>query len=1633
MSMHKDRFEAIRDGRDIDNPVISNVLGSANPSTTLKSLHLQSNQRISTKFLTCPSNLIAWSINGEYLFIANESSIDIFNHSTLIHSINNAHNSKITSIQTLHYDPHKIITAGLDGAIILWDILESTPIKHITYHSPITHLLVHQNSSGRRQSTIFITLNKLAARSKAADGSDRPPVINSIYYKLIWPHSASSNSKLHSTLLGQSRPPTSISVDDNLLIAQCARKTNVSHHNVHSSHRNAFVKFISGEKHNLCTVDPLKQFFVTSEANSGKIHLWPYNKLDEMKAMKPQTAPDWHGGYQNNCPTEILHWHANAVRALTFTPQGSFLLSGGEEGVLVRWHIRQQGGRLTKRDYLPRLGAPIVSITCHDESRWVVGLADSTKLFVDGAQWRVEHAIRGVLVPNVDTSSDTPLTVTPSPHNVILPSSNPAVLQVYDMASNSTNELEVSPTNRIQGRYADGDAPRVLQAITASGWLATRDEAAVKIWQVVDGRYTLNTRIDKPHGGYAVTGIAWSGSGSGSVSESNTNTPPTLATVGTDRKCRLWLAEPLEHRPRALGKIKSVIREGQVSYSLFATVHYKDECIKQILFSPDSSLMVLVHEGALSLWDPTAVHSGRNAPSFLKVLPGEGLALDEAVFAGASHIAARATAGKRDASHGVCVVYDLTSCECIYSHSFVYSTPQILAHPSLPAFAVMSGATRPRMHSEHDSAALEREKVISRSAVCTQMTTFSVGVGEGVVKRHVAEFDNTYFKYAVLPEEVVSNLTNNHNTDKDTNTHTHSPAFNLIGLATTHDQGTRGERDSSTPALGSRGAVLIGADAAKMDLRRGDGGSKDKKKTPTSSMFEEIFGRFDEHVLQAEKRAAGESDADTHANTLVSSSNTPSNSVKHLFDGPAHLLPGPQMMYGDFLSTCLPKRARDGGDSDTATSTSVLWDAHGMDSESKEGVDVDMHTGNQATNTHPPPSNRQIGSAEVKAMSEMFKEVMLVNYSITLNIPCLFTVIVIMANTTHDDLATKLLTLINVSASRSDTPKRIRLDAPAGEKLGKKKRLSTGSEGDAQQVDAELASEDMDKDNSLENAPENPPDNAPDDDDDEESKDTLYTHFGVSPTRLTDENISKATEKQWSLKHSTNTLGRCTEYCVDDTGKDNQNVFVSPKFANKGDTHLLNLLGSYKDVFANHLSHSENESMRGSLTLHMHNHLLRTRRRVLKNNEKLAHFHAQENDKQDPQDRQDAPECLDQGFTRPKVLILTPFRNTALAWLKDLIAHSPTSQTDNKARLFQEFSLPKDAIDKMAQAPPGTYPEDHVKTFVGNIDDNFKIGLKLTRKSFKPYADFYSSDIILASPLGLKLAMEKTSDTDYLSSIEMVVGDQLDVIAMQNWQHLTDIFASLNAIPRDGHGCDFARVKPWYLDNKAKFLRQSVFLSAYEIPEMRSLFGRHCHNVEGKVRTETRYGGVLGGVSGGIKQSFYRFDVDSLLDEPDNRFAMFINKSLPALQKSAVSSSHTLLFVSSYFDFVRVRNHLKATGVNYAALSEYSTNKEISRVRGAFFRNEVSFLLLTERFHFFRRYRIRGALTSFFYSLPDHAAFYPEIVNMGLDESKGIDESDLQSIALYSNSDFLKLQRIVGSTDAALMVKQGTDDRYSYN
>jgi U3 small nucleolar RNA-associated protein 25 len=197
--------------------------------------------------------------------------------------------------------------------------------------------------------------------------------------------------------------------------------------------------------------------------------------------------------------------------------------------------------------------------------------------------------------------------------------------------------------------------------------------------------------------------------------------------------------------------------------------------------------------------------------------------------------------------------------------------------------------------------------------------------------------------------------------------------------------------------------------------------------------------------------------------------------------------------------------------------------------------------------------------------------------------------------------------------------------------------------------------------------------------------------------------------------------------------------------------------------------------------------LPRKRRCVLKNNERLA--------KATKTDTNDPPEDVqDQGFTRPSVLIILPFRSFALDWFHAITSHtpSPSYQIENHARFLSEYGLPNGVVDKLLVAEAGTYPSDHVDMFKGNVDDNFRIGLKLTRKTVKLFAEFYGCDIILASPLGLRRSIEKekyvrclsgfhqidipSRHADYLSSIEVLVIDQMDALTMQNWEHVKVIY-----------------------------------------------------------------------------------------------------------------------------------------------------------------------------------------------------------------------------------------------------------------
>ena len=435
-------------------------------------------------------------------------------------------------------------------------------------------------------------------------------------------------------------------------------------------------------------------------------------------------------------------------------------------------------------------------------------------------------------------------------------------------------------------------------------------------------------------------------------------------------------------------------------------------------------------------------------------------------------------------------------------------------------------------------------------------------------------------------------------------------------------------------------------------------------------------------------------------------------------------------------------------------------------------------------------------------------------------------------------------------------------------------------------------------------------------------------------------------------------------------------------------------------------------TIRSLISIHIVNHIFKTRDKVLKNKARLARA----------SDGEDL-ELRDQGFTRPKVLVLLPTRQSCVEVVDIIMTLCQPEQQENKKR-FQ------DAYMSEGKKFSENKPDDFKHLFGGNDDDMFRLGMKFTRKSVKFFSHFYSSDIILASPLGLRMALEgdksRKQDYDFLSSIEIVVVDQSEALLMQNWEHVECIFEHLNLQPKEAHGCDFSRVRNWYLDGNARYLRQTILFSAFNFPSLNKLYTQNMLNVIGKLKISRTYDGAIGSLGIPIRQTFLRFDTKSAVSEPDDRFNYFITAILPSIVKHAShdvrADQGILLYVPLYADFIRVRNHLAASpstqNISFGSISEYTSVRDVARARSHFLSGRHSILLYTERAHHFRRYRIRGVKSLVLYGLPENPIFYEETVGGYLGSSIAEAKVDTRQAGvrnLFSRLDVLKLERIVGT------------------
>lgn len=473
---------------------------------------------------------------------------------------------------------------------------------------------------------------------------------------------------------------------------------------------------------------------------------------------------------------------------------------------------------------------------------------------------------------------------------------------------------------------------------------------------------------------------------------------------------------------------------------------------------------------------------------------------------------------------------------------------------------------------------------------------------------------------------------------------------------------------------------------------------------------------------------------------------------------------------------------------------------------------------------------------------------------------------------------------------------------------------------------------------------------------------------------------------------------------------------------------IATLVSNYVDLLAGNRTPENAASFRQIACLHALNHVLKGRDRILKNNGRLSRA----NESPDLDIR-------DQGFTRPKVLMLVETRQMASSYAETITSLFDPEQQENKQRFKDSFTAPLDERDYM--------PEDYLELFSGNNDNNFLTGLKFTRKTLKYFAAFYSSDIILASPLGLKRIIEhddvKKRDHDFLSSIELCIVDQADAMQMQNWSHVELVFSHLNLQVRDAHGCDFNRVRSVYLDGHAANFRQTLIFSAFITPEMNRLYNTSLQNISGKAKlTPISTGDIITSTAGlGIKQTFSRFLSPSPAADPDARFKYFTTAILPSLlrlPKPTDGCRGILVFIPSYFDFLRVRNTFATStlteNISFGAIHDYTETSDQRRARAHFLSGRHAILLYTQRAHHFFRLKIRGVKRVVLYGLPDNGTFYSELVAgyIGTTLTEGrVSPEESGMRAMFSRFEGLRLERIVGG-DRVKGMLGGTGDTFDF-
>ncbi|CAH1788228.1 unnamed protein product, partial [Owenia fusiformis] len=482
------------------------------------------------------------------------------------------HTGVVTSVVVNPHNKLQLYSSSLDSTVIEWDYTDGVILKKCKVAYPIITLHAPQYQP-------FLVAHW---QHKEPDGKHLTDVVHLVM------KSGSGVAKcelLHGSLGGLKtvdQHAMSIGGGEQEILAYVSGKKlyvySFRHNRIHTHHLNEAKK--TGVQMTCVAVHPTERCIATG-CSDGRIYLW-------FSVCNSQTVTQTK-----------YHWHSLACKTIAFTNEGSYMLSGGHECVLVKWQSNSN-----MRDYMPRLGAPINYISCSpDNNLYAVCMKDNVVQLISN-NFKVRQIYQGLTAAHMDsyTRNICPagLIVDPRTKSLVL-NGKPGHLQFYSLQRNKhLYNLDIVCQNYISP--ASLNRPTFVTEIenaafdSLGNWLATverRDdrettpEIRLKFYEYIskDQSFVLNTTIDLPHQ-KKVSCMKFRPT-------NQSEDPTSLLTTSEDGKFKIWQIMD-----------DTDIYRNNVCFNCDSVGFYKELPAGAADFSDDGSVLAVAFKSVLTVWDP---------------------------------------------------------------------------------------------------------------------------------------------------------------------------------------------------------------------------------------------------------------------------------------------------------------------------------------------------------------------------------------------------------------------------------------------------------------------------------------------------------------------------------------------------------------------------------------------------------------------------------------------------------------------------------------------------------------------------------------------------------------------------------------------------------------------------------------------------------------------------------------------------------------------------------------------------------------------------------------------------------------------------------------------------------------------